>query len=277
MIVGVDIGGTKTLVGCFAVGSDQPKLINQKRFATQKDFSTELEKLVETIKELGADEKISRVVIGSRGEIHNTGKLTDKKILGWVDVPIAQKMEESLGCPVGLYHDTALAALAEGRLGSGKEHSCVLYCTISSGIGTGFTLDGKVIFSSSGGGDMVLGQTELNEKSLEHTFEHLWSGSAIKHRFGKEGRDISEEGVWEQIAAGLAVGLNNLIVITQPDIVVIGGGIGVHFDRYSAELRGRLEQFGTSQYPAPVLSQAKFLEDGVIYGGALIGQEIGSD
>ena len=274
MIIGIDIGGSKTLIGRFADRAGKPKLLNEKRYATEKVFAAELEIMIKSIRELAKGKPISQIVVGSRGEIDNDGRLTDKKIEGWRSVPISQRLQKAFGCPVSIYSDAAMSTLAEAKLGAGKNYQRVLFCTISSGIGTGFTIDRELVLYRSGGGDMVLGQTELGKDSYLNTFEKLMSGSAVKRRYGKYGYQIKDKSTWDEIARGLAVGINNLIVIIQPDIVVIGGGLGVHFGHFQAKLRETLEKSGTSQFPLPVLAQAHFLEDGVIYGCALKAQEL---
>lgn len=275
MIIGVDIGGSKTLIARFRVEpKTAPQLETKQRFATDHDFAAQYHKMSKAIHQLNGTDYPRMIVVGSRGEVHADGRLSDKKILGWLDVPLGQQLNHEFNCPVELFSDAALATLAEARLGAGREFSRVFYCTISSGIGTGLAINGQLVLDRSGGGDIVVGTERLDDQSRGHTLERLVSGTAIKQHFGQTGRDIKDPATWQQIAEELALALNDFIVLTQPDVVVIGGGIGRHFDQYQAPLRQALERYGTSQYPVPQLKQAHFVEEAVAYGAALKAQEL---
>ncbi|WP_026411007.1 ROK family transcriptional regulator [Actinomadura oligospora] len=63
---------------------------------------------------------------------------------GWAGSRPAAELGDRLGLPVAIDNDANLGALAEARLGAGRGARDMLYLTISSGVGAGLVLDGRV-------------------------------------------------------------------------------------------------------------------------------------
>ena len=97
-------------------------------------------------------------------------------------------------------------------------------------------------------------------------WEDFASGRAIHERYGKLARDISDPKIWQQIARDLSVGLIANIAIVQPDAVVVGGGVGSHFDKFGSFLRAEMKRYETPLIPIPPILPAKNSESAVIYG-----------
>ena len=60
---------------------------------------------------------------------------------GWEDTPLAQQLEEIFQVPVRVDNDANVAALGEARYGAGLGLACLMYLTISTGVGGGLILD----------------------------------------------------------------------------------------------------------------------------------------
>lgn len=69
---------------------------------------------------------------------------------GWEDVPLADALMARTDLPVWLGNDANLAALAEHRYGAGRGLSDMIYLTISTGIGTGFIVNGEMLLGANG-------------------------------------------------------------------------------------------------------------------------------
>lgn len=262
MYVGIDIGATKTLIATFNEG----ELLKTSKIKTANNFDSEVEQIVEQLNGLTAGKAIEAIVVASRGEIDSTvGTITDLKQLGWKTAPIKQRLEASFTAPISVYHDTELAALAEAKVGAGVSYSSVLYVTLSSGVGTAVTINGEVsaLFSRSGGGDMVLAS---DLKHSQDTLESKVSGPAIVKRFGESGYKLKNPQAWAKYGQDLALGLNNMIVMLQPDIVVLGGGVSLHLNQFKVALTEHLEKYTTSQWPLPPILPAKNIETAVVWG-----------
>jgi predicted NBD/HSP70 family sugar kinase len=182
--------------------------------------------------------------------------------LGWKNVPIQADFEKLLHCPVVVENDCKLAALSEALMLSG-EFRKVLYVTISTGISAGLITDGVIDpeFADSESGHMLL---EHNGK-LE-TWESFASGTAIVKKYGKMASVVVVNGAWKEISRTFAAGIINLIAIVQPEIILIGGGVGAHFDKFKDLLLANLKQYEVPLVPIPPVRQARRPEEAVIYG-----------
>lgn len=70
--------------------------------------------------------------------------------IGWENVPLAEILQQRFQTPVALGNDANMAALGEWRFGAGQGHDNLLYMTISTGIGGGVILNGKLLLGWRG-------------------------------------------------------------------------------------------------------------------------------
>lgn len=258
MYVGVDIGGSKTLI---AVLNDDGIIVEQTKFATPAGYDAFIDKVAEVIPGFKhKDFQAAGVAV--------PGKLNRREGIGlefgnlnWHDVAIQADFEKLLACPVVIENDANLAALSESMLL--KDYDKVLYITISTGIGTGVVSNRIIdpVFADSEGGQMPL---EHNGKF--EAWEDFASGRAIVERFGKQAKDITDEATWRRIAHDWSHGFIQLIALIQPSIIVLGGSVGMYFDRYEAYLKDELNVFNNPLVPIPPIRQAARPELAVIYG-----------
>lgn len=260
MYLAVDIGGTKTLLGLF---TNKGKLVETIRFATPKKYETFLSVFRNTFDSLSTDD-ITACAVAAPGKIdRRRGIVTAYGNLSWKNTPLEKDLRHIMHTPVVVENDANLAGLSEAK-SIKKEFKRVLYVTISTGIGTGLIVDGVIDpeFADSEGGHMML---EHNNKLVQ--WEDFAAGKAIKQRFGKEARQIKDKATWNIITHDLARGLLNLIAITQPEVIIIGGGVGTHFNKFDDLLRDQLKKYETPLTPTPPIKRAKKPEEAVLYGG----------
>src|SRR5690606_28046178 len=106
----------------------------------------------------------------------------------------------------------------------------------------------------------------LEHQGRYRRWEDFASGSAIVRQFGKKLMDINDQRTLRIIARNIAIGLIDLIAILTPDVVVIGGSVGTHFDKYSEHLHEYLEKYDNPMIQLPVVKAAERPEKAVIYG-----------
>ncbi len=78
------------------------------------------------------------------------GTCSPPNIPGWQDVPLRDGLADALGVPVHLENDANAAALAEWRFGAGRGARDVVYLSMSTGIGGGLVLGGRLHRGASG-------------------------------------------------------------------------------------------------------------------------------
>jgi len=259
MLVTVDTGGTKTLIASF--GQDG-KIGETIKFPTPKNQDEYVATLRDTLQKNYSDRTVDVVVVALPGIIKDGVALWCNN-LGWRNFNARKALADVLGkTPVLIENDANLAGLAETRALDPMPLSS-LYVTVSTGIGTGVITGGKIdpgLRYSEGGRSLVEFDGVVRE------WESFASGKAIFETYRKYARDISSERTWHQIADRISRGFLAIIPVVQPDVIIIGGSIGTHFDRYGSKLEAILKEKLPSHIPCPRVLQAKHPEQAVVYG-----------
>lgn len=260
MYLGVDVGGTKTLV---AVLSDQGEIVEHDRFPTPKKFNEWLQQLDRTLTNfLHHDFHAAGVGMPGPGLDRKKGVGLYFSNMPWRNVPMLADVEKMAGCPAVVENDAKMAALSEALLLK-EEFDTVLYVTVSTGIGFALVANGVVDTSVGDGG----GRTVLLEYHGKMTpWEDFASGKAIVERFGKKAEDLTDKTAWQTIAHDLSRGLIQLIAIVQPQVIVFGGSVGAYFDKYDKLLEKELKQYDLPLITLPKLRQAQRPEEAVVFG-----------
>ncbi len=182
-------------------------------------------------------------------------------------VAVTNDLYDTLSCPIYLENDAKLAGLAEAF--EVKDlYSRVLYVTVSTGIGLGLTVDGKIDYSvEDAGGNAIM----LEHRGKIMKWEEFASGKAIVELIGKRASEITDDGDWYLVARNIAIGLINVIVAVSPGCVVMGGGVGTHLDKFHQRLHDELELYRSETIEKlPQIVKAKHPEEAVVYGGYLL-------
>lgn len=258
MIVTVDTGGTKTLVAGFD-RDKKPK--HEHRFETPQNPQRYLDVLEQAIAISFDPKKIKAISVAVPGVV-NDGIIDWCGHLPWKHLKIKKALEERFKKPVFVENDANLAGLAEANALTPVPHLS-LYITVSTGIGTGITLNGKLApeLSGSEGGHMLI---EYDGKL--RTWESFASGRAIHETYGKYAFEIEDERIWHTIADNIARGLLTIIPMLQPSDVIIGGSIGTHYSHYSENVKKILHDTLPEHIIRPKLHKAAHPQEAVIYG-----------
>lgn len=266
MYLGIDIGGTKTLVAVFNGRGD---ILEQSKFLTPRDYKQFIREIAQIVAKLSTKKiKVACVAF--------PGLLDREKGIGiacgnlpWKNVSLKRDIAKILGCPVLIENDANLAGLSEA-IAVKNTYNTVLYVTISTGIGTGIIIN-QVIdadFEDSEGGHIIL---EHNGK--RQMWETFASGSAIVKRFGKRAEDIHDTKTWRIIAQDISLGLLDLSAIIQPDVIVMGGSVSDYLDRFKKYLEADMRQYATPLTPVPPIREAIRPHEAVVYGCFYLAQQ----
>lgn len=247
--LGIDVGGTKVAIA--TIGEDL--LVHQKReILTISDNGEELwSKIAEVISSFLETEQGSLLGIGvaSAGPLDiPRGTLSPVNIPVWRDFPIIKKLHEmSNGSKVALQGDALALAHAEHALGAGRGLMNMLGMVVSTGVGGGLILGGKV-FAGESGNSCYIGHHSINFEGRicacgrKGCVEAYASGPqmvSIAHERGwapelntfidlaqsaRDGNVIAIEAI-SQGTRALAVGIVNFVGTLDIKNVVIGGGV----------------------------------------------------
>ncbi len=259
MILAVDIGATKVLVAVFTQNGILKETLKIPTPQEYDDFIAEFEKGFKKFKL----NDYSCAVVAVPGRINREegiGIAFGNR--DWQNVPIAADFERIVKCPVKIENDTKLAALSEAILIK-DEFKRVLYVTISTGISAGLVINGVIEPDMA---DSESGQMRLDHNGKLEKWESFASGKAIVKKYGKLASEITDKDAWKSIAHNIAIGLLNLIAIFQPEIIILGGGVGTHFEKFKVPLIKELMYYEIPLVPVPPVRRAIHPEEAVIYG-----------
>jgi glucokinase len=259
MYLGIDVGGTKTLV---AVLDSKGRIKEEVRFPTPKTYAHFLLELRHTLAHLEAkDFAAGAIAIPGRIDREH-GRAVRLGNLPWKNINVQHDVERIADCPITVENDAKIGGLYEATL-LDKKYSEVLYVTVSTGIGYAVIRDGRIdVNVGDGGGSNIL----LEHRGKLAPWEEFASGRAIVERYHKKARDITDEADWKHICRDLAKGLVQVIAMSQPEVVVIGGSVGTYFDRYGDLLRAEIKKYHLPMTNLPDLLPAQNSEEAVIYG-----------
>lgn len=266
LILSVDLGGTKILT---TVVNSRGEMLSSDECVTPVTEGREvvIQSIVDSshrvLKQASvAISEICAIGIGAAG-ISNpeTGILfTSANLPGWQDVPLRDIIQERLGRKTFVINDANAAALGEFYFGAARGTRNFIYITLSTGIGGGIVIDGK-IFSGTIGTAGEVGHMTIDDKGPicncgnRGCWETLASGTALAreakhwikegvgtsileyaegdiekvtaqviHSAAKQGDSLAEELI-TRTGYYVGVGLANLINIFNPELIVIGGGL----------------------------------------------------
>lgn len=258
MILGIDIGGSKTLIAPFTAAGE---LLGTQRFPTpksQEEFISDVIRLIDTYR---FKEQLEAIVVGVPAIVRENVPAVPPN-LPWPSFDIAEILEHEYHVPVWCENDANLAGLSEVRRRS-PIPSTALYLTISTDIGSGIITDGKIDahFATSEAGHMML---EYDGKLRK--WGSFASGGALYKLHGRYAADITSKTIWDHHAVKIAYGLLALLPTLQPSLVVLGGSLGTFFERYQDTLERYLDAHLPPVVTRPHIEQALNPEEAVAYG-----------
>ncbi len=311
LYMGVDIGGTKVAAGLVNARGEILYKTRVPMIATGEGAAglSAVRQAIDGVLAANPGKEIAGIGVTSPGPLDpRTGVVINPPNLPcWRNFPLADEIRRAYNRPVLVDNDANAAGLAEALWGAGRGYRCVFYATIGTGIGTGITFDGNIWHGRTGaaaeGGHLSIDYRGPRcGCGKQGCIEALASGPAIAVRArtkvvpGADGgamlklakgdpAAITGEIVGEAWRAGdptaaevlcetadlLAVWLGNVIDLLEPDIIVVGGGVGELISNWFSHIQEILPRWSINQRCAeiPVLL-AKYKADAGIAGSAAL-------
>lgn len=278
--IGLDIGGTKILA---AAVDEAGKELGRMRADTPSELSAGLELLHKMIAGLAAENKIMGIGATCGGPLDAvSGVVSPLHQPNWRNIPLKAIMEQRWQCQFQVDVDTNVAALGEYHLGGYGERT-FLYVTLSTGMGGGFLLDGKIYH---GKGHPEVGHQMINFRSCHPDravcecgagacLEALVSGNGIQQMYSKPAEQLTRQ-EWDEVAYNLGQGLRNIAAILSPEIIVLGGGVAVGGGKAFIAAAAEYMCRGLKIVLAPKVSLSRFGYDTALLGACYLAR-VGAD
>jgi glucokinase len=243
----IDIGGTSIKYG---IATDKGELIGLDSIPTQalKGGQSVVEKVKMICDQLSKQSILEGIAISSAGQIDNQHGIVvyaTENIPGYSGTPLAELVSKHTGLPVTVENDVNCTALGEYWQGAAKAIDDFLCVTIGTGIGGALFLNGK-LYTGANFSAGEIGHINLYPNGKPCTcgnngcYEKYASSSAlselVRHKMGmnlpleqffelvKEGNKNAHN-VLMQWEDDVATGIQSLVHIFNPQLVLIGGGI----------------------------------------------------
>ena len=258
IFLGFDVGGTSVRSVALSTEGGTDDFFDHRQILRPQSN----EGLIDAIEQIANEHQPEAVGVGCAGFVTHDGVVVQSpNIDSLTDFPLRQELQDILGCPVVVENDAAAAAWAEAKAGAGKSISNMAFVGFGTGIGGALVIDGKLVRGVHGFGSEP-GHLTVVPDGLEcpcgrrGCWELYASGSAL----GRYAREAAERGeapelvalagstqitgehiamllaetqnqpsiaqnILNQLSDWIAIGLNTLIVLTDPELIVLGGGL----------------------------------------------------
>ena len=237
----IEAGGTKFMCG---VADAEARWLATARIDTREPTETLREVLVFFQQATATHGPLTALGVGAFGPIElnpdavDFGHLLATPKPGWSGVDLVGPLRAALACPVGLETDVTAAGLAEARWGAaqGLASGSFVYLTVGTGIGGGVFVRGEPV---RGLLHPEVGHIHVRRHPQDAGFagvcafhgdclEGLASGPAILARCGKTASELAvDDPMWEVLGDYLGQLCATLFLITAPEKIVLGGGVGL--------------------------------------------------
>ena len=273
-IVAVDIGGTQMRAATYSSENLNP--IKTRKILTRASEAGGFERLTMLIEEIWPENTdVNAIGIASPGPLdpHAGVLLAPPNNPEWHNFPLAAKLTEHFGVKVFLDNDANLAGLAEYQFGAGIGHKDLIYITVSTGIGGGVIVGGKLLQGFHGLA-AELGHTIIDPEGplclcghkghleayssgtaiVKYVLDEMESG--VKSSLSREGltaefiKEAADKGddlsikAFERAGEYLGIGVANFLHIFNPSIIIFGGGVSragnLLFDPFHKSLKQRV-------------------------------------
>ena len=259
-VFGIDIGGTTIKMGLFdAAGEVLDKWEIETR--TQNNGENIIPDIAKAVKakmeEKGiATEDVIGAGVGVPGPVNDSGIVQGCVNLGWGVVNVNKDLGERIGMKVNAGNDANVAALGEMWKGGGQGYRHLVVATLGTGVGGGIIIDGKILNGFAGaageighihvqdGEEATCGcgnkgclEQYASATGIVRLAERKLASTTIKTKLKAE--NVTAKDVWDEVKNGdlvaqsiadefgqyLGKGLAAITAVTNPEVIVIGGGV----------------------------------------------------
>ena len=268
--LGIDIGGTNTKFGVLENGS----IVYKSKIKTEHASADALaDSVADECARIGEVYKFDFIGVGVPGDVLDGVVTADN--LPLKSTPLKNMLEQRIGAKIEIENDANCAGLGELKCGAGRKYKNIVMLTLGTGVGGSIVIDGKLmlgnrhmgefghmIIQAYGGRKCPCGQSGCFEQygsvtALVRMAEENISqndGSILAQMYQDNGNKLNGEVIFAALNKGcretaevmdkytdaLAVGIDSLINILDPDAVVISGGITEQGSNFIAAIKSKI-------------------------------------
>jgi glucokinase len=286
--VGLDVGGTKLLGGLI---SESGEILHRREVPTPRTSAgcdPGLVALSQLARELRDDADAAGHEVRAIGlgfaEYVDDDRLTSSEVFAWDRQPADLMAEIWPGLPVAVGADVRCAAMAEARARSLPDTATMLYVSWGTGLSSSLVL-GTTCLAGSRGEALALGEWSVSssvDPGWTGNLESYASGHALGDRYeasttvvvtglevaarSQRGDEIAG-GIISTAASALTYALRDCVLLLDPDLIVLGGGVGTSGGELPVKVREALPGLLRRPRPPQVVPAQAGAEAGLIGAG----------
>jgi glucokinase len=295
--IGLDIGGTKIAAGVVLWPSGKilrRTIIPTKPTRGGEEVLRDTHDLARQLYEWARQERIEVEGIGAGVAelVDAEGNVTSSCTIDWRDRPVQKTLSEF--APAQVESDVRAAAVGEAIFGAGRGHRIFVYITVGTGISYCLVRDAQP-FKGARGNAIVMASSPLSTVcthcgvKLRPVLEEFASGPAIAKRFAqamngeptetceqvfRAALDGNKDAVEILTSAGGALGVSAafLVNVLDPEMVVVGGGLGtaggLYWDAFERSCREHI--FADNTRGLPIVPARLGTDAGLVGAAAVV-------
>ncbi len=232
-VLAVDIGGTKMAAGVVSI---EGELLDRRQIPTPKDCAGD--ELFARLASLVADfEPFDQYVacgVGCGGPMSAGGVLVSPlNIVGWRSFPLAEELHRLTGLETRVDNDAKALALAEGWVGAAIGCRNFLAMVVSTGVGGGIVLDGRLLDGATGNAGHI-GHVVVEPDGhplpdhVPGVLEAECSGTAIASRTGHPAASASTAEI-ERVGRLVGRAVGSTVNLLDLPLAVVAGSVALGF------------------------------------------------
>lgn len=266
-LIGVDIGGTKIAAG---IVSAQGEVLDYRVCPTPALGGHHVAlAAADLVRGLDGWERAGAVGAATPGFVSRDGsRVLHAANIRLVDAPLEAWLRDLLGKPVFVLNDANAAVVGEAAFGAAQGRSDVALVTVGTGIGGGFLVNGQLLLGATGSagelGHMILvpGGRECG-CGANGCLDRYASGTAFE---GGPGTDAE----FASLARHLGRGVSDVVMLLDPEIILLSGGVSGQGERLRAPVSASLEAaLAEHNRPSPEVALAVLGNTGGLIGAAI--------
>jgi glucokinase-like ROK family protein len=309
-LIGIDVGETHIQLELFDITlrriSDFRYTLPTTEF--QADFL--VNRIVECLRELMSKAKVplSKVIgvgIGFPGIVdQRRGISIFTPNWGWHNIPIVKMLEEKIKLPFFMNNGAQVMTLAEGWFGAGKGVDDVSVLLIGTGVGAGILTQGSLhhgVINSAGewghtsvdldgrlchcgshgcieayaGAPNIIARLKERDPETSLTYGDDQIETIMAIREAAEAGHSTATAILKETATYLGVGVANILNLFNPQMIIIGGWVGVMLGEYMLpDIRATAQRYALKPpFEVAQLTLSKFGDEAISLGAACLALE----
>ncbi len=245
-IVTLDIGGTKINAGRYFNAQIESSI--SSNFNTLASKNSILDYVIHCITKqinsttAGISIGVPAIVDQSKGIVYNA-----INIPSWDKIELKQKLQSHFNLPVYINNDVNCFTFGESQFGQAKGFSDIIGLCLGTGFGSGIVLNNQ-LYSGKNCSSGEIGSVQYKDT----TFDDYCSGNFFEQHFNASGSLLAKEAkegnqeaqrAFQEFGQHIAKGISLLLLILDPQLIVIGGSVSKSFDLFINSIWQSLNDF----------------------------------